>query len=462
MSTCASSRDKRIERHPDGDRVIGGGRPVDVDVVALRGDHQHGAVDERAGDPAEQVDHQLVGPLHVVEPHDDRAVLRPAAQAFDDDGEQASRALWPGPSHRTSTGVPSGAAPSRRTGRAPGRPRRSGSTRHPSAGSSRGARRSVPPGRGSSGGTARWRSAPTRCSRRTGAQIPANTTAERLGNVCSISLTSRVLPDPASPVTATTALRPLATIDMTDDSSSRWLARPTKGTSVRTPIDGTRRSSPGDLPDPFGLLAARPRRCRRRTRARSRRRPTRRSSRRCRPLRAAPSSAAETPRSRRRPSPCTPRCRRRYRRRPRRCSHRSAGAAARRCRAWLVDELFEGVVELERGPNRTVGIVLVRDRRTEQGQDGIAEHLVDRAAERLDVDDEPLEGGDRSIASDVRGRGVPTGSNSRRCRRTAPSRPAVPRSPTATTSCPQNGQKRAPSGSERKHDEHVPLAGIRR
>ncbi len=157
-------------------------------VVALRGDHQDGAVDERAGDPAEQVDHQLVGPLHVVEPHDHRAVLRTAAQAFDDDGEQGLARPWTGPSRRTSTGGPSGAAPSRRTGRAPGRPRRSGSTRHPSAGWFREARRSVPPGRGSSGGTAHWRSAPTRCSRRTGAQIPANTTAERLGNVCSISL----------------------------------------------------------------------------------------------------------------------------------------------------------------------------------------------------------------------------------------------------------------------------------
>ena len=31
----------------------------------------------------------------------------------------------------------------------------------------------------------------------------------------------------------------------------------------------------------------------------------------------------------------------------------------------------------------------------------------------------------------------------------------------AITSCPQNGQKRAPSGSDRKHEEHVPLAGIR-
>ena len=77
-----------------------------------------------------------------------------------------------------------------------------------------------------------------------GAQIPANTTTERLGNVWSISLIRRVLPEPASPVTATTALRPLATIVITDESSSRWLARPTNGTSVRTPIDGTRRSRP--------------------------------------------------------------------------------------------------------------------------------------------------------------------------------------------------------------------------
>ncbi len=55
---------------------------------------------------------------------------------------------------------------------------------------------------------------------------------------------SRVLPDPASPVTATTALRPFATIDITDDRSSRWFARPTKGTSVRTPMDGSRVSRP--------------------------------------------------------------------------------------------------------------------------------------------------------------------------------------------------------------------------
>ena len=77
-----------------------------------------------------------------------------------------------------------------------------------------------------------------------GAQAPANTTADRLGNRCNISLTSRVLPDPASPVTATTALRPFATIVITDASNSRWLARPTKGTSVRVPIVGRRRCNP--------------------------------------------------------------------------------------------------------------------------------------------------------------------------------------------------------------------------
>ncbi len=157
---------QRIERHADGDGVVGGGRPVDVDVVALRSDHQDGPVDERAGDAAEQVDHQLVGPLHVVEPHD-----RPARAANGGAGlrrppRTTSREPGPVPSSRTSTGAPSGGARSPRTGRAPDRPRRSGSTRSPCRGSSGGARRRVPTGRGSSGGTARWRSAPTRCSRR--------------------------------------------------------------------------------------------------------------------------------------------------------------------------------------------------------------------------------------------------------------------------------------------------------
>ena len=50
-------------------------------------------------------------------------------------------------------------------------------------------------------------------------------------------------------------------------------------------------------------------------------------------------------------------------------------------------------MQLQRGTDRAVGVVLVGDRRAEQREDRIAEHLVDRAAERLDVDDEALERG---------------------------------------------------------------------
>ena len=98
---------QRVERHAHRDGVVGGGRPVDVDVVAMGGDHQHAPVDERPGDPTEQVDHEPVGPLQVVEPHDDRAVLRAAAEAFDHHGEQ--RFAGPRRGHRIErrTGWPS-------------------------------------------------------------------------------------------------------------------------------------------------------------------------------------------------------------------------------------------------------------------------------------------------------------------------------------------------------------------
>ena len=55
------------------------------------------------------------------------------------------------------------------------------------------------------------------------------------------------------------------------------------------------------------------------------------------------------------------------------------------------DELLEADVQPHRRPDRPVGVVLVRDRRAEQRDDRITQHLVDRAAERLDVDDEALE-----------------------------------------------------------------------
>ncbi len=54
-------------------------------------------------------------------------------------------------------------------------------------------------------------------------------------------------------------------------------------------------------------------------------------------------------------------------------------------------ESSEGFMHLHRGSDGTVGIVLVGDRRAEQGQDAVAHHLVDSAAERRDVGDQPLE-----------------------------------------------------------------------
>ncbi len=59
----------------------------------------------------------------------------------------------------------------------------------------------------------------------------------------------------------------------------------------------------------------------------------------------------------------------------------------------FVDEPIERLVHLQGGTDRPVGIVLVRDRRAEEGQDGVAEDLVDGPPERLDVDDQPLERG---------------------------------------------------------------------
>jgi hypothetical protein len=48
-------------------------------------------------------------------------------------------------------------------------------------------------------------------------------------------------------------------------------------------------------------------------------------------------------------------------------------------------------MELEGRPHRSLGVVLVGGRRAEQGEDGVADDLVDPATERLDVGDEALE-----------------------------------------------------------------------
>ena len=54
-------------------------------------------------------------------------------------------------------------------------------------------------------------------------------------------------------------------------------------------------------------------------------------------------------------------------------------------------ELGERLLHPQRGPHRPLGVVLVRDRRAEQGDDLVADDLVEPAAERGDVGDEPLE-----------------------------------------------------------------------
>ena len=51
----------------------------------------------------------------------------------------------------------------------------------------------------------------------------------------------------------------------------------------------------------------------------------------------------------------------------------------------------ERLLHAQRGPHGPLGVVLVGDRRTEQGDDGVADDLVDPAAEGVDVGHEPLE-----------------------------------------------------------------------
>ena len=51
----------------------------------------------------------------------------------------------------------------------------------------------------------------------------------------------------------------------------------------------------------------------------------------------------------------------------------------------------ERLLHPQGGPDGPLGVVLVGDRRAEQGDDGVADDLVDPAAEGIDVGDEPLE-----------------------------------------------------------------------
>ena len=52
-------------------------------------------------------------------------------------------------------------------------------------------------------------------------------------------------------------------------------------------------------------------------------------------------------------------------------------------------ELGHRVPDRERGPHRTLGIVLVHDRRAEDGDDRVADELLHRAAETLELRTQP-------------------------------------------------------------------------
>ena len=60
-----------------------------------------------------------------------------------------------------------------------------------------------------------------------------------------------------------------------------------------------------------------------------------------------------------------------------------------RARAGAGVELRDGRDEVERGPDRALGVVLVRDRRPPDRHDRVADELLDRAAVALD---QPLAG----------------------------------------------------------------------
>ncbi len=57
----------------------------------------------------------------------------------------------------------------------------------------------------------------------------------------------------------------------------------------------------------------------------------------------------------------------------------------------LIAHQAERLLHLQRGSHRPLGVVLMRDRGTKQGDDRVPHDLVDLAAERLDVGDQPFE-----------------------------------------------------------------------
>ena len=132
-------------------------------------------------------------------------------------------------------------------------------------------------------------------------------------------------------------------------------------------------------------------------------------------------------------------------------------AGRRRRSPSLGDEAGERLLHAQRGAHGPLGVVLVGDRRAEQGDDGVAEQLVDAAAERLDVGDERLEArldepldllgvevlGERRVADEV---GEQHGDDAPLLDR---------RSSRSPTGVPHDGQKREPDGTGLPHDEQA-------
>jgi hypothetical protein len=79
---------ERPERQLHAERPLHRRRPLQVVAGPVRGDHEHRAVGEAPGDHLEEVAQRAVRPLQVVDPEHDRARRRPPAQHRDDGVEQ--------------------------------------------------------------------------------------------------------------------------------------------------------------------------------------------------------------------------------------------------------------------------------------------------------------------------------------------------------------------------------------
>ena len=205
-----------------------------------------------------------------------------------------------------------------------------------------------------------------------------------------ISSARRDLPAPASPTIDTTPLWPVRTRLTADVEQRALVIRPTNGTSQRTGRTPARVGA-GDQPRLLDLLAATDR-------------VTPNGSRRIDGGHSAAVALADehAARGRQRLQP---------RRRVHDVAHRRVVGAGERADEHLAgvdaDAHLDAVAGSSApcsatnaasvscirsaGPDGPLGVVLVGDRGAEQGDDGVAEQLVDAPAERLDVGDEALE-----------------------------------------------------------------------